>query len=189
MKSHSLSCGLSLALAFAFSVGLTSGQVSPKAVSHVLDRRNPDNWFDVEIPKSMGEPRRFADVDGGFWDAPDLRITFSYWTFENTPNYVRNRGAASKEELVLVCPSSKQTRIVRTRISSRRAVVQSCKETGASNFRYLYHVSFPRLDVFNGESFNPGTFTLTINYNNRNTVHLAARIADSIRFSGKSSNK
>ncbi len=166
---------------FAWSSILTFGQAK-KSVNPRLGRMNPDRWFSFLIPKSMGNPRRFADVDGGFYDAPDLRITFSYWTHKGTPNFIRNSGISSPQELVLVCSKSRQTRIFRTRIASRKAIVQRCPESGASNFRYLYYVNFPKLDVFDGDFFGAGTFTLTVNYNNKHYLNLASRIANSMRF-------
>lgn len=176
-------------LIFAAAINLTFGQTPQRDVNMVLSQRNPDGWFTILIPKSVGNATRFADVDGGFYDASDIRITFSYWTFENTPNFVRNGGPASQEELVLVCSKSRQALIFRTKIASRKAIVQRCPETGAGNFRYLYYVNFPKLDVFDGELYGSGTFTLTINYNNRNYVSFASRIARSIRFLPKEKRK
>jgi len=170
-------------LIFAGAINFTFSQTPQRNVNPVLSKRNPDGWFTILIPRSsLGKPQRFADVDGGFYDASDLRITFSYWTYKNTPNFIRNSGTASPQELVIVCSKSRQTRISRTRIASRQAIVQRCPETGASNFRFLYYVNFPKLDVFDGELLGPGTFTLAINYSNRNYLSLASRIARSISF-------
>ena len=124
-----------------------------------------------------------ADVDGGFYDAPDIRISFSYWTHKNTPNYIINSRTAFPQKLV--CEKSKETQVFRTKIGLKKAVVQRCPETGSSKFRYLYYVNFPKIKVFDGESFGEGTFTLTVNYSNKRYVGLASRIAHSIKFNSK----
>ncbi|GEM_PF-1879421 len=154
-------------------------------VTPELSRKNPDKWFSILIPTSMTKLTGLADVDGGFYEAPGIRISFSYWTHKNTPNYVINSRTAFPQKLVFVCEKSKETRVFRTKIRSKKAVVQRCPETGASNFRYLYHVNFPTIKVFDGESFGEGTFTLAVNYSNKRYLGLASQIAHSIKFRSK----
>ena len=102
-----------------------------------LSRRNPDNWFSLRVPEIMGKVERHADVDGGFYIADALEIDYDYWTFENTPNWLRGEYAKS---VILVCSAkSKNTRTLRTRIDGKKAIIQQCSETDErKGFRYIY---------------------------------------------------
>ena len=146
-----------------------------------LSRRNPDNWFNLLIPKVMGKVERKADVDGGFYISDALEVDYNYWTFENTPNWLRGQYATS---LILACPrKSKNTFTQRTRIDGKRAIIQRCSETDErKGFRYIYYVTFPKVKVFNGEYFNYGMFNFTIEYKNKRYLPVAERIVRSINF-------
>ncbi len=92
-----------------------------------LNRRNPDGWFSLRVPKIMGKVERHADVDGGFYIADALEIDYDYWTYENTPNWFRRQYA---KPLMLACSTkSKNTRTLRTKIDGKRAIIQRCSET------------------------------------------------------------
>ena len=162
------------------AVPFISGQAASTAV-HKTSRRNPDGWFSLHVPKKMGEVMRHADVDGGFYRSRALELNYDYWTYENTPNWLRGKYAT---DLVLPCPaSSTDTRSWRTRIDQQRAVVQRCSITdGRKGFRYIYYVTFPRLRVFDGEVFRLGMFNLTVEYKDRSYSRIAARIIHSLDF-------
>lgn len=146
-----------------------------------LGKRNPDGWFSLLVPKLMGKVERHADVDGGFYSSDTLEIDYDFWTFEGTPNWLRGQYATS---LLLACPrKSKKTRTWRTKIDGKRAVIQQCSETDErKGFRYIYYVTFPKVKVFNGESFDYGMFNFTVEYKNKNYLPVAERIVRSINF-------
>jgi hypothetical protein len=146
-----------------------------------LSRRNPDNWFSLHIPKIMGKAERKADVDGGFYISDSLEIDYDYWTFENTPNWLRGRYATS---LILACPrKSKNTYTLRTKIDGKRAIIQRCSETDErKGFRYIYYVTFPKVKVFNGEYFDYGMFNFTIEYKDKHYLQIVEQIVRSMNF-------
>lgn len=85
---------------------------SPTSGSHELVRQNPDGWFTLNLPKFTGKVERFADLDGGYYESDNLGIKYRYWTFQNTPNWLRGRYA---KPLILACSAkSKGTRTRRT---------------------------------------------------------------------------
>jgi hypothetical protein len=146
-----------------------------------LSQRNPDGWFSLNVPKIMGKIERKADVDGGFYITDAIEIDYDYWTFENTPNFLRGQYATS---LILACPrKSKRTRTLRTKIDGKRAIIQQCSETDErKGFRYIYYVTFPKVKVFNGEYFDYGMFNFTVEYKNKHYAPVAERIVRSINF-------
>jgi hypothetical protein len=150
----------------------------------VLTRRTPDGWFSLQIPKLMGGVERHADVDGGFYISDVLEIDYDYWTYENTPNFLRNATGTCPKPPMLACQTkSRQIRTLRTVIDGKRAIIQRCSETDARRrFRYIYYVTFPKLKVYDGEGFRYGMFNLTITYKNRRYSSVADRIVRSINF-------
>lgn len=146
-----------------------------------LNKRNPDGWFTLKVPKDMGKVERHVDVDGGGWRSDILQINYDYWTHEGTPNWLRGNYATS---LLLACSAkSKNTRTMRTRIDGHRAVIQQCSNTDERRgFRYIYYVTFPKLRVFDGEKFHYGMFNLRIYYRNRRNLSIAKRIVRSLDF-------
>ncbi len=146
-----------------------------------LGKRNPDGWFTLLVPKIMGKVERPADVDGGFYIDDALEISYDFWTFEGTPNWLRGQYATS---LLLACPKkSKKTRTWRTRIDGKHAVIQQCSATNErKGFHYVYYVTFPKIKVFNGEKFDYGMFNFTIEYKNKQYLHIAKQIANSLNF-------
>jgi hypothetical protein len=147
----------------------------------MLSRRNPDGWFSVIVPKVMGKVERHADVDGGFYISDALEINYDYWTYENTPNWLRGQYAVS---VMPACPKkSRHTHTLRTMIDGKRAIIQRCSETDErKGFRYVYYVTFPRVKVFNGQYFDYGMFNLTVEYRNPRHAPVAERIVRSIDF-------
>lgn len=161
--------------------GVSTWGQSLAADSLELVRRNPDGWFTVRLPKAIGTIERHADVDGGFYESDILGIKYNYWTFKNTPNWLRGQYAKS---LFLACPAkNKDTRTRRTWIDGYRAVIQQCADTDdRKGFRYIYYVTFPKLKVFDGERFHNGTFSLTIEYTDRRRSAIAAQMVRSLDF-------
>ena len=49
-------------------------------------------------------------------------------------------------------------------------------------FHYVYHVSFPKLRVYNGERLKSGVFNLTIIYRDKRHRSVARRIVRSLDF-------
>jgi hypothetical protein len=148
-----------------------------------LGRRNPDGWFTVSLPKVLATVERHADVDGGFYASDILGIDYDYWTYVNTPNWLRGKYATS---LLLACSGkSKNIRTLRTWIDGNRAVVQQCSETDErKGFRYIYYVTFPKLRIFDGERSRYGMFNFTVEYKLRRYSTLANRIVRSLDFEG-----
>src|SRR5687768_18458557 len=62
--------------------------VSPDSLK--FSRRNPDGWFTLRLPSAIGQIERYADVDGGFYLSDSLEIGYDYWTYPNTPNWLRS---------------------------------------------------------------------------------------------------
>lgn len=169
-----------LSLSLSFLV-LASHTVLGQSNSLTLKRRNPDGWFSLSVPKVMGKVERHADVDGGFFTSDALEIDYDYWTYENTPNWLRGQYAVS---VMLACPKkSRHTRTLRTRIDGKRAIIQRCSETdGRKGFRYIYYLTFPKVKVFNGQYFDYGMFNFTVEYKNPRHSSVAERIIRSIDF-------
>jgi hypothetical protein len=165
-----------IALIWASALGQAT---SPDSLE--LSRRNPDGWFTVSLPKVIAKVERKADVDGGFYVSDILGIDYDYWTYLNTPNWLRGEYATS---LLLACSDKgKHTRTLRTWIDGNRAVIQQCSETDErKGFRYIYYVTFPKLRVFDGEKFRHGMFNFTVEYKLRRYSTLAKRIVRSLDF-------
>ena len=176
MRRHRISSLSLIVLMWASALGQAT---APDSLE--LRRRNPDGWFSVRLPKVIAKVERKADVDGGFYVSDFLGIDYDYWTYENTPNWLRGKYATS---LLLACSDkSKHTRILRTWIDGNRAVIQQCSETDErKGFRYIYYVTFPKLRVFDGESFRHGTFNFTVEYKSRRHSSVAKRIVRSLSF-------
>jgi len=153
--------------------------VSPDSLK--FSRRNPDGWFTLRLPSAIGQIERYADVDGGFYLSDSLEIGYDYWTYPNTPNWLRGKYAKS---LMLACSaSSKNTRTRRTMIDGKSAVIQQCSEEDAGKgLRHIYYVTFPKLKVFNGEKFYWGMFSFTVEYRDRRYSSLAQQIVRSLDF-------
>jgi hypothetical protein len=154
---------------------------SPSPASLELSGRNPDGWFTVSLPKVLATVERHADVDGGFYTSDILGIDYDYWTYANTPNWLRGKYATSR---LLACSGkSEHIRTLRTWIDGNRAVVQQCSETDErKTFRYIYYVTFPKLRIFDGERFRYGMFNFTVEYKLRRYSTLADRIVRSLDF-------
>ena len=178
MKCHRVSC---LALIVLLWSGALGQSTSPTSLE--LIRRNPDGWFTVNLPKGLATVERHADVDGGFYASDILEINYDYWTFANTPNWLRGKYATS---LLLACSGkSKHIRTLRTWIDGNRAVIQQCSERNErKGFRYIYYVTFPRLRIFDGERSRYGMFNLTVEYKLRRYSTLANLIVRSLDFEG-----
>ena len=145
----------------------------------VLRDRNPDGWFNLLVPTNMTNLERFADVDGGFYRTDRLKINYDYWTFPNTPNFLRDQDRHAPH---LACDSTtKNNRTWRANINGRRAVLQRCS-IAKEGYGYLEYVTFPRVKVFDGESFRYGMFNLSVAYKNIGDAVAAARIVRSVRF-------
>ena len=177
MRLHAIirpACLIALIWAGAF------GQAtSPDSLE--LKQRNPDGWFTVSLPKVLAKVERKADVDGGFYVSDILGIDYDYWTYVNTPNWLRGEYATSR---VLACSDkSKHTRTLRTWIDGNRAVIQQCSETDErKGFRYIYYVTFPKLRIFDGERSRYGMFNFTVEYKLRRYSSVANRIIRSLDF-------
>jgi hypothetical protein len=161
--------------------GALGQSTSPPSLE--LSRRNPDGWFTVSLPKVLATVERHADVDGGFYASDILEINYDYWTYANTPNWLRGKYATS---LLLACSAkSKHIHTLRTWIDGNRAVVQQCSETDErKGSRYIYYVTFPKLRIFEGERFRYGMFNFTVGYKLRRYSNLANRIVRSLDFEG-----
>ena len=129
----------------------------------------------------MGKVGRYADVDGGFYTSDALDIGYEYWTYVNTPNWLRGKYATP---LRLACSERSRTvRTLRTGIDGKKAVIQQCTEIdGGNGARYIYYVTFPRVKVFNGWYFDNGMFNFTVEYRNRRYLPVARDIVRSIDF-------
>jgi hypothetical protein len=149
-----------------------------------LKRESPDGWFSLLVPIAMGDVMRHPDVDGGFYLAGDLEITCDYWTYGNTPNFLRDvNGNYSKRPLLPCSKEAKDTRTSKTRIGGRRAIIQSYFDTKQHRgFLYVYHVTLLNLKVDNGQEMENGMFNLTINYKDLRYRRVAERIVSSLDF-------
>jgi hypothetical protein len=147
----------------------------------VLRHRNPDGWFNLLLPTNMVNVQRFADVDGGFYTSETLKIKYDYWTFANTPNFLRGR---DRHEPLLACDSkTTNNRTWRAKINGRPAILQACSIANEGDgYRYLYYITFPKLRVFDGESFRYGMFSISVAYKSDRDAAVAKRIVRSVRF-------
>jgi len=162
-------------------VGLNVSGQSPSSSHLALSRNNPDGWFNLRLPNTIGKIERHADVDGGFYSTDTFGISYDYWTFQNTPNWLRGKYATS---LILGCTAKgKNVRTWRRRIDGKKAVLQQCSITDErKGFRYIYYVTFPKLRVFDGEAFHLGSFNFTVEYKDPHDSRTAARIVHSLDF-------
>lgn len=146
-----------------------------------LIRQNPRGWFDLRLPSDIRRLDGPVDVDGGRYQSKALEIHFDYWTYQNTPNWLRGKYATS---LLLACSRKNgRTYTSRTWIDGKRAVVQQCSATDErKGFRYIYYVTFPKVRIFDGEKFRYGMFNFTVEYKDRRYSSLAKRIVRSLDF-------
>jgi hypothetical protein len=149
-----------------------------------LSPRSPDHWFKLLGPGSMREVERHADVDGGFYTSQDLVIDYDFWTYDNTPNFLRDVvGRYSKSPILECRQKGRKTKTRSAKINGKRAIIQQCRETDErKRGRYIYYVTFPKVKVFNGESFDYGMFNLSIRYKDKLFISAAERIVHSIDF-------
>jgi len=147
-----------------------------------LNQRNPDGWFTLLVPKIMGKVQRHADVDGGFYITNGLEIDYSFWSYEGTPNWLRDVGGRFSKSPHLAC-LKKSASTLDTKIDGKRAIIQQCSETDErEGFRYIYYVTFPKVRVFNSKDYNYGMFNLSIEYKSKSYISIAERIIKSINF-------
>jgi hypothetical protein len=146
-----------------------------------LIRQHPQGWFALRLPSDIRRLEGPIDVDGGRYESDVLEIHFDYWTYQNTPNWLRGKYATS---LLLACSGqSNHTRTQRTWIDGNRAIVQQCSVTDERRgFRYIYYVTFPKLKIFDGEKFRNGMFNFTVEYKLRRYSAIAKRIILSLDF-------
>lgn len=157
-----------------------SGQskVSPK-----LSRRNPDGWFSLLVPMPAGKVERHADVDGGFYSTDAIEIDYDFWTYEGTPNFLRDVLGKYSKAPHLACPESRKPVTIRTKIDGKRALIQRCSESDEQRGSYyVYYVTFPKVKVFDGENFDYGMFNLTIRHKRKAYSSVAEQIVRSIYF-------
>jgi hypothetical protein len=173
-------------LIFFFLVVVMSPNLATFAQSHSdsptrLIRQNPHGWFALRLPSDIRRLEGPVDVDGGRYESDALEIHFDYWTYQNTPNWLRGKYATS---LLLACSGKNGgTHTRRTWIDGKRAVVQQCSATDErKGFRYIYYVTFPRLRIFDGERPRYGMFNFTVEYKLRRYSTLASRIVRSLDF-------
>lgn len=152
-----------------------------------LQRENPDGWFSMLIPTDVGKVERHADVDGGFYRTEELEIDYDYWTYENTPNFLRDANGNYPKGPLLACSSkSRHTQTSWTRIDGKRALIQSCTDTDERrDFHYIYHVTFHNIKVYDGEGMSNGMFNLTIRYKSRRYLPASERIVRSLDFKSR----
>jgi len=149
-----------------------------------LRRENPDGWFTLLIPASMGKVERHADVDGGFYRAEGLEIDYDYWAYEDTPNFLRGAGGRYSKGPLFACSSKASgTRSFWTRVGGRRALIQRCSDADEWRGSYdVYYVTIPRLKVYDGAGMRAGMFNLTVRYKERRYMPTAKRIVRSLDF-------
>lgn len=166
-----------LVLIAAFNVSVQSHSTNYLELS----RKNPDGWFTLDLPNTIGKVERHADIDGGVYSTDTLEINYDYWTFQNTPNWLRGKYATS---LLLYCAAKdKNVRTWRTKIDGKKAVIQRCSMTDSrKGFRHLYYVTFPKLRVSDGQGFHPGMFSSRVEYKDPRYSRTAARIIYSLDF-------
>jgi hypothetical protein len=153
--------------------------------SHVkMGRDNPDGWFTLLVPSGVGDVARHADVDGGFYGAGEFEVDYDYWAYENTPNFLRSAGGNYRKVPLRACSSKAQrTRSSWTRIDGKRALIQTCSDSDERRGSFnVYHVTFPKLKVYDGAGMSDGMFNLTIRYKNRLGLPTAERIVRSLDF-------
>jgi len=155
-----------------------------QAIGLKLSLRKPNAWFKMLIPTIMGKVGRHADVDGGYYLSDRMEIDYDYWTYENTPNFLRDARGNYPKGPMLVCSEKTRNTVTREiRIDGRRAIIQECSNvTGRKESPFIYYVTFPRLRVSNGEEMRNGLFNLTIRYKIRQDRFVAARMVRSIDF-------
>ena len=163
------------------SPNLCSLAQSNSDASLELIRHNPHGWFALRLPRDIRRLDGPEDVDGGRYESEALEIHFDYWTYQNTPNWLRGRYATS---LLLACSGkNERTHSRRTWIDGNRAVVQQCSATDErKGFRYIYYVTFPKVRIFDGEKPRYGMFNFIVEYKRRRYSSLAKRIVRSLDF-------
>lgn len=148
--------------------------------SRKLVRQSPHRWFTVRLPSDTRRLDGPVDVDGGRYESEILKVDFTYWTYQNTPNWLRGNFATS---LLLACSKNRNAHTWRTWIDGKRAVVQRCSEIDeAQGLRHIYYVTFPKMRIFDGEEFRYGMFNLTVEYKLRQYSSIAKQIVRSLDF-------
>jgi hypothetical protein len=132
----------------------------------------------------MDQVQRFADVDGGFYLMDEFEIKYDYWTYDNTPNFLRDINGNYSQRPMLACSTkAKDTKTSWTRIDGRRAIIQNCSDRNQpSGSHSVYYVTFPKLKVDNGQEMENGMFNLTVTYRDLRYRAVAERIVRSLDF-------
>ena len=149
-----------------------------------LKRQNPHGWFTLLVPTIMRPPATRADIDGGFYSTDEMEIDYEYWTYENTPNFLRDSAGNYRKGPMLDCgETARHTRTWRTRIDGKRAIVQECSQLESQDeVRDIYYVTIPRLKVSNGHEMRNGMFNMTIKCKAERHREVARRIIRSLDF-------
>ena len=152
-----------------------------------LIRRHLDGQFSIEVPKIFQKPERPADVDGGYFYDNRLNINYNYWTYPDTPNFLRDRNGHYSKKPNLGCSENGVISLTATIIlSGRRAYVQECRfQDPSDGFRYLYYVTFPKTEVNDCCGWGVGVFNIGVSYNDPKLRRVTKRIVESLRFDKK----
>lgn len=176
---------LTLLISMALSERASAGSLGEFNQTNLsLKRENPDGWFSLLIPTTTGKMMRHADVDGGFYLTDKLEINFDYWTYKNTPNFMRDSNGDYAKGPLSACSSRAQhTRSSWTRIDGKKAFIQTCFDGKAQRGpHYVYYVTLPGLRIYDGEALRNGVFNLTVTYTDWRDQPLAERIVYSLNF-------
>jgi hypothetical protein len=156
----------------------------PLSAQTELRRRNPDGWFTLLVPKSFGHVEKHADVAGGFYPAHDPNVSWDYWTYEGTPNFLRDVGNRFSKRPILACTSAElHIRTTHLIVDNKKAILQECtvgKRKAAA--QYLVYLTFPKIGVLDSGSSEDGMFSITVKYKKTSDRMTARRIVLSLKF-------
>ena len=145
-----------------------------------LARVTPRGWFSMLLPATSKPIQSHADIDGGFFEGTSIWISFSYYAYLNTPNFLIDNATGR--------PSTASQRpeqgARKTRINGRTAWMKFIRnDVGQYPNRFGYRVEYFGLLVPLGDGqMLPGTISFDIATNERRYLKVVRRIVRSISF-------
>jgi len=113
--------------------------------SNKLHRVNPEGWFTLLVPNWAKNVQPHADVDGGSYNSKNFDISWDYWTYNGTPNFMRDSGGRYRKSPVLACPNRNSARVA---VDGFKGFLQKCKtNVRGRGLRYVSYITFPHIMV------------------------------------------
>jgi hypothetical protein len=144
-----------------------------------LARVTPRGWFSMLVPATSKPIQSHADIDGGFFEGTPIWISFSYYAYINTPNFLIDNATGHPR-----LHRGPEQGAHKTRINGRTAWMKFVRnDVGQYPYRFGYRVEYFGLLVPLGDGqMLPGTISFDIATNESRYLKTVRRIVRSISF-------